>query len=118
RPPTMHKRKAGSEMSEAIGRAPTQLGAIPQGSGASTYPWTMAPRNGRIEVAPRAIATVAGRAVAECYGVVGITARRSRFGRVDPLDAEHFSRGVVVRFADDHITIDGYVMLEHGLRIT
>lgn len=73
---------------------------------------------GKIEVAPRAIATVAGRAVAECYGVVGIAARHSRWGTVELLTLEHYGRGVEVRFADDHITIDLHVVLEHGLRIT
>ncbi len=74
--------------------------------------------HGKIEVSSRAIATVAGRAVAECYGVVGIAARRPRFVTVEMLTPEHYSRGVVVRFVNDHIAIDLYVVLEHGLRIT
>jgi uncharacterized alkaline shock family protein YloU len=73
---------------------------------------------GKIEVSPRAIATVAGRAVAECYGVVGIAARRPRFGTVELLAPEDYRRGVEVRFTNDHIAIDVYVVLEHGLRIT
>jgi uncharacterized alkaline shock family protein YloU len=73
---------------------------------------------GAIEVSARAIATIAGRAVAECYGVVGIAARRPRFAAVELLAPEHYSRGVVVRFHHDHVTIDLYVVLEHGLRIT
>jgi uncharacterized alkaline shock family protein YloU len=77
-----------------------------------------AERHGKIEVSPRAIATVAGRTVAECYGVVGIAARHPRLGTVELLTPEHYSRGVEVRFANDHITIDLYVVLEHGLRIT
>lgn len=73
---------------------------------------------GKIEVAPRAIATVAGRAVAECYGVVGIAARHPRIGVAELLTPEQYGRGVEVRFSDDYITIDVYVVLEHGLRIT
>lgn len=73
---------------------------------------------GKIEVAPRAIATVAGRAVAQCYGVVGIAARHPRFATVELLVPEEYGRGVEVRFSDDYITIDVYVVLEHGLRIT
>lgn len=73
---------------------------------------------GKIEVAPRAIATLAGRAVADCYGVVGIAARHLRFGAVEVLAPEQYGRGVEVRFSDDTITIDVYVVLEHGLRIT
>ena len=73
---------------------------------------------GKIEVSTRAIATVAGRAVAQCYGVVGIAARHPRFATVETLAPDQFSRGVEVRFVDDHVTIDLYVVLEHGLRIS
>jgi uncharacterized alkaline shock family protein YloU len=75
-------------------------------------------RKGKIEVSTRAIATVAGRAVADSYGVVGIAARRPRFGGVEILTPEHYSRGVDVRFEKDYVRIDLYVVLEHGLRIT
>jgi uncharacterized alkaline shock family protein YloU len=61
---------------------------------------------------------VAGRAVADSYGVVGIAARRPRFGGVEILTPEHYSRGVDVRFEKDYVRIDLYVVLEHGLRIT
>ena len=76
-------------------------------------------QQGKIEVSSRAIATVAGRAVAECYGVVGIAARRSRLGlgTVESLAPAQYARGIEVRFVDDHITIDVYVVLEFGLRI-
>ncbi|HEU5349852.1 MAG TPA: Asp23/Gls24 family envelope stress response protein, partial [Ktedonobacterales bacterium] len=73
---------------------------------------------GKIEVSTRAIATVAGRAVAQCYGVVGIAARHPRFATVETLPPDQYGRGVEVRFADDHVTIDLYVVLEHGLRIS
>jgi uncharacterized alkaline shock family protein YloU len=73
---------------------------------------------GKIEVSPRAIATVAGRAVAACYGVVGVVAGKPRFGRVELVPPEHYARGVEVRFREDHITIDVHVMLEYGLRLS
>lgn len=75
-------------------------------------------RPGKIEVSPRAIATVAGRAVSRSYGVVGVAARHPRFTTVETLSPEQYHRGVEVRFADDHVTIDLYVVLEHGLRIS
>jgi uncharacterized alkaline shock family protein YloU len=91
-------------------------------SGAPSAPASPAPggslRQGKIEVSARAIATVAGRAVADSYGVVGIAARRPRFAGVEILTPEHYSRGVDVRFEKDHVRIDLYVVLEHGLRIT
>jgi uncharacterized alkaline shock family protein YloU len=90
----------------------------PTGTTAARRPMVGVGRSGKIEVSPRAIATVAGRAVANSYGVVGIAARRPRLGSVELLPAEHYHRGVEVRFVRDHVTIDLYVVLEHGLRIT
>jgi uncharacterized alkaline shock family protein YloU len=75
-------------------------------------------RRGKIEVAERAIATVAGRAVAECYGVVGVAARHPRFSAVELLDPDRYGRGVIVRSARDSVVIELYVVLEYGLRVT
>jgi uncharacterized alkaline shock family protein YloU len=74
--------------------------------------------HGKIEVAPRAIASIAGRAVAESYGVVGVAAKHPRVVGVELLSPEHYGRGIEVHFTNDHITIDLYLVLEHGLRIT
>src|SRR5215470_9075678 len=100
--------EAGYCMSEVTSRTSIHPASAP-GEGAASSPlpsqrWTPTLPDRKIEVAPRAISTVAGRAVAECYGVVGIAARTSRFGRVELLEPEHYSRGVVVRFAHDHVT--------------
>ena len=73
---------------------------------------------GKIEVMPRAIASIAGRAVAESYGVVGVAAKHPRTIGVELLAPEQYGRGIEVHFADDYITIDLYLVLEHGLRIT
>ena len=75
-------------------------------------------RLGKIEVSAHAIAALAGHAVIQCYGVVGITTRRPRFGVLPLLLPEQYSRGIEVRFINDHIAIDVYVVLEHGLRIS
>jgi uncharacterized alkaline shock family protein YloU len=75
-------------------------------------------RRGKIEISPHAVATVAGRAVASSYGVVGIAARHPRLATVELLSPEHYSRGIVVRLGRDRVTVDLYVVLEHGLRIT
>lgn len=73
---------------------------------------------GRIEVSQHAIATIAGRAVAECYGVVGVAARHPRLGTVELLTPEHYSRGVQIRFTGEELIIDLYVVLEFGLRVS
>ncbi len=61
-------------------------------------------RPGKIEVSSRAIATVAGRAVAQCYGVVGIAATHPRLSMVETLRPENYGRGVDVRFVHDHVS--------------
>jgi uncharacterized alkaline shock family protein YloU len=75
-------------------------------------------RRGKIEVSPQAIGTIAGRAVTECYGVVGIAAKRLRYGAAELLPSERYHQGVEVQFSNEQIIIDLYVVLEYGLRIS
>jgi uncharacterized alkaline shock family protein YloU len=74
-------------------------------------------RRGKIEVSAHAIATIAAQATVECYGVVGIASRRQRLGAMRRLAPEAFTRGVDVRFVEDHVVIEIWVILEHSLRV-
>jgi uncharacterized alkaline shock family protein YloU len=74
-------------------------------------------RLGRVEVAPSAIAGLAGVAVLECYGVVGLTYPTLRSGLAQVLRGESYRRGVQVRVVDQRIVVDLYVVLEYGVRI-
>ena len=73
---------------------------------------------GKIEVSPQAITTIAGRAVSECYGVVGIAGKRLHNGAAELLAAERYYQGIEVQFSNGQIIIDLYVVLEYGLRIS
>lgn len=75
-------------------------------------------RLGRVEVAPHAIAGLAGIAVLECYGVVGMTYPTLSTGLVRVLQGESYRRGVQVRVVEQRIIIDLYVVLEYGVRIS
>jgi|SRR5579885_679087 uncharacterized alkaline shock family protein YloU len=75
-------------------------------------------RRGKIEVSPQAIGTIAGRAVVECYGVVGIAGKRLHNGAAELLPPERYHQGIEVQFSNDQIIIDLYVVLEYGLRIS
>ena len=75
-------------------------------------------QQGTIEVSPRAIATVAGRAVTETFGVVGIAGKHLRFGAAEVLPPERYSHGIVVHITGERITIDLYLVVEYGLRIS
>ena len=73
---------------------------------------------GKIEVLPNAIHSIAVQAVCECYGVVGIAAPRLRSGQAVLLTDEQSNQGVQVRFVNDQIILEIYVVLEYGLRIS
>jgi len=75
-------------------------------------------RLGRIEVSPAAVAGLAGAAVFECYGVVGMSRPTLYSGLAEVLQREHFRRGVQVRIVEQKIVVDLYVVLEYGVRIS
>jgi uncharacterized alkaline shock family protein YloU len=75
-------------------------------------------RLGRVEVAPSAIAGLAGVAVLDCYGVVGMTNPTLRSDLAQVLQGESYRRGVQVRVVEQRIIIDLYVVLEYGVRIS
>lgn len=72
---------------------------------------------GKIEVAPRAIATIAACAVGRSYGVVGMAPHTLREGVAQVLRQEDAHKGVEVRIGNDEIAIDLYVIMEYGIRI-
>jgi uncharacterized alkaline shock family protein YloU len=76
------------------------------------------PYLGKIEVSPHAIASIAGQAVLECYGVVGMAPRHPRDDFAEILPGANFRRGVDVRFVEGEITIDLYVVIEYGTRVS
>jgi uncharacterized alkaline shock family protein YloU len=94
--------------------APTQKG---QSAPSPTDAAPVAQRPGKVEVSAHAIAAIAAQATTECYGVYGLASRRLRLGEVQRLAADARTRGVDVRFVDDHVVIDVWVILEHSLRV-
>lgn len=73
---------------------------------------------GRIEVSPRAIESIAGLAVLEAYGVVGMAPKDSREYMAALLPRANFRRGVDVKYNDGQVLIDLYVIIEYGTRIS
>ena len=73
---------------------------------------------GRIEVSPKAIASIASEAVLSCYGVVGMSATTLRDGIAEILQVGSYHRGVKVDVANGKIVIDLYVVIEYGTRIS
>lgn len=73
---------------------------------------------GKIEVSPRAIATIAAEGVLRCYGIVGMAPANLGEGIAEILQVENLHRGVKVRVVDDRIVIDLYVVIQYGTRIS
>ncbi|MEW5719061.1 MAG: Asp23/Gls24 family envelope stress response protein [Chloroflexota bacterium] len=73
---------------------------------------------GRIEIAPNAIASLAGQEVLECYGVVGMANKNLRDGIVEVLTRGNFRRGIDVKVIEREIYIDLYVVIQYGTRIS
>jgi len=69
---------------------------------------------GRVSISREAIAQIVGRAVAECYGVVGMAAR----GPVAKLPwRDRATQGVAVSSVDGGVRIDLHVVVEYGLNL-
>lgn len=74
---------------------------------------------GKIEVTAHAVATLAAKAVMECYGVVGMASKTLRDGLAVLLQKDNPHRGIEVRFVNrEMVVIDMYVVVEYGLRIS
>jgi uncharacterized alkaline shock family protein YloU len=73
---------------------------------------------GNIEITNDVIATIAGVAAVECYGLVGMASRKQlKDGIVELLGRENLSRGVEVREVEGELNIDLYIIVGYGTRI-
>jgi uncharacterized alkaline shock family protein YloU len=75
-------------------------------------------RQGRIEISPHAIATMASDAVSKCYGVVGMANKNLIGGLADLLQADRGGRGVEVQVRNSEIVVNLYVVIQYGTRIS
>lgn len=74
---------------------------------------------GQIDISNEVIATVAGGAAIDCYGIVGMASKNQlKDGLTEILRKENFSRGVIVRQIDDSIYIDMYIIVSYGTKIS
>ncbi len=78
---------------------------------------TNQPVQGTIEISPLAIARLASHAVLQSYGVVGMAAPNLASDIAWTLTRDPH-RGIEVHIEDDRVTIDLYVVIEYGTRIT
>jgi uncharacterized alkaline shock family protein YloU len=73
---------------------------------------------GRLYVSEDVIATMAGVACTECYGIVGMASSRLQDGLADLLGRESLSKGVQVLLEGDSCEILLYIVVGYGTKIS
>ncbi|HJV44145.1 MAG TPA: Asp23/Gls24 family envelope stress response protein [Bacillota bacterium] len=74
---------------------------------------------GRIDVSSEVIATIAGGAAVDCYGLVGMASRKAlKDGLTELLGQESLSRGVEVHEKENKVDIDLHIIVSYGVKIT
>jgi uncharacterized alkaline shock family protein YloU len=72
---------------------------------------------GSIHISPNAVATIAYHATLQSYGVVGLAPRNFAEGLANSITREP-AKGVLVRFNENQLDIDVYVIIEYGTRVS
>jgi uncharacterized alkaline shock family protein YloU len=72
---------------------------------------------GRVTISPRAIATIAFQAARQSYGVVGLTSKNLMEG-ITQVIVKDPTNGIEVKYDGQKITIDLYVIIEYGTRVS
>ena len=73
---------------------------------------------GKLVLSEEVIATIAGVAATECYGIVGMASRRVADGIAELLGKENLSRGVEVILDGNKAVITLNVIVGYGVRIS
>ncbi|HLR51758.1 MAG TPA: Asp23/Gls24 family envelope stress response protein [Candidatus Avamphibacillus sp.] len=75
--------------------------------------------DGQVTITNDVIATIAGGAAVECYGIVGMASKSQiKDGLAEILRKENFSRGVIVRQEANRLHIDMYIIVSYGTKIS
>lgn len=74
---------------------------------------------GQIDISNDVVATIAGGAAVDCYGIVGMASKNQiKDGITEILRKENFTRGVIVRQENDQVHIDMYIIVSYGTKIS
>lgn len=74
---------------------------------------------GQIDISNDVIATVAGGAAVDCYGIIGMASKKQfKDGIAEILRKENFTKGVIVRQEEEEVHIDMYIIVSYGTKIS
>lgn len=81
-------------------------------------PKTLETPLGTVTIVEEVIATIAGMAAIDCYGLVGMASRRQvKDSITELLGRENPGRGVEVRIEGDEVEVDLYIIVSYGTNI-
>lgn len=76
-------------------------------------------KDGKVTITNDVIATIAGGAAVECYGIVGMSSKSQiKDGFSEIIRKENYSRGIIVRQEDNVLHIDMYIIVSYGTKIS
>lgn len=74
---------------------------------------------GNVSITMDAIASIAGNAATECYGVVGLVPKTGfRATVAELLRIENYKKGVFARETKNGVEVEMYLLVAYGLKIT
>jgi len=73
---------------------------------------------GAIGITEDVIAKIAGRSAVQCYGIVGMAAKKASDGIVELLNQENYTRGIKIsNTPEGGVVIDMFVIVEYGISL-
>ena len=72
---------------------------------------------GNISITMDAIASIAGNAATECYGVVGMAYKSKTDEFASLLRRDKLSKGISVEMKEDKLNIDLHIIVDYGVNI-
>ena len=73
---------------------------------------------GNIHYSEEVLAKIVGLSTMECYGVVGMVSKNATEGLWELMRIENLSKGVKLKFDNDKLILELFVMVEYGTKIS
>lgn len=73
---------------------------------------------GNVQYSEEVLAKIVGLSTMECYGVVGMVSKNATEGLWELMRIDNLTKGVKLKFNEDKLIIELFVMVEYGTKIS